>query len=99
MQVCYLLLLLMVLLLVMPLSFHLDILVYEQLDVFIDREVHRHLIDCISSCALNGVFGSALLVAIVPVLVRGRRTLVIPRDIETLMARNLSVENQNKLKD
>jgi len=81
MQVCYLLMLLMVLFIVMLLPFYLDILVYEQLDVFIDRQVHRHLIECIPSCTLNSVFETALLGAIVPVLLRGRWTPVIPRDI------------------
>jgi len=98
-QVYYLLLLLMVLLTVVSLPFHLDILVYEQLDVFIDRKVHRHLIDWIPSGALNGAFDSALLEANVPVLLRGRWTPVIPGDITTLMERNLLVENQNKLED
>lgn len=99
MHVCYLLLLVMVLLSMMSLPFHIDILVHEQLDVFIDKQFHRHLIDCILSCALNGVFDSALLEAIVLVLLRGRRTPVIPGDITTLIERNLSVENQQKLKD
>ena len=53
-------------------SIDLDILVHEQLDVFIDRQVHRHLVDCIPNCALNGVFDSILLEAIVPMLLRGR---------------------------
>lgn len=99
MQVCYLLPLLMVLLAVTSLPFHLDILVHEQLYVFIDRQVHRHLIDCIPSCALNNVFDSALLEAIVLVLLRGRRTLVILGNIATLMTSNMWVENQNKLDD
>lgn len=94
---CYLLLLQMVLLAMILLPFHPDILVHEQLDVFIDRQVHRHLIDYIPKCALNGVFDSALLESIVPMLLRGKRTPVIPGDIATLMTRNLSVENQNKL--
>ena len=98
MQVCYLLLLLMVLLTV-TLPFHLDILVHERLDVFIDMQVHRHLIDYIPSCTLNSVFESALLEVIVLVLLRDRRTPVMPRDIETLMEINLSVKNQNKLED
>ena len=93
MQVWYLLLLLMVLLIVMSLPFHLDILVHEQLDVFIDRQVHKHLISYIPSCALNGVFDSALLEAIVPMLLRVKWTLVIPGDIETFITCNLSVEN------
>ena len=42
-------------------SIHLDILVHEQLDVFLDRQVHRHLTNCIPSCSLNNVFESALL--------------------------------------
>jgi len=84
---------------VTPLPFHLDILVHEQLDVFIDRKVHRHLIDYIPSYILNDVFESTLLEAIVPVLLRGKRTLVIPGDIATLIERNMSVENQNKLEE
>lgn len=90
---------LMVLLVVMPLSFHIDILVHEQHDVLIDRQVHGHFIDCIPSCALNCVFDSDLLETIVPILLRDRRTLVIPRDVETLMKSNLSVKNQKNLKD
>lgn len=96
-QVCYLLLLLMVLLVVMLLPFHLHILFHEQLYVFIDREVHTHLIECIPSCAFNDIFDSTLLEAIIPVLLRGKQTLVIPGDITTLMERNMLVENQNKL--
>ena len=96
-QVCYLLLFLMVLLSMTPLPFHLDILVYEKLDVFMDKQVHRHLIDYIPCCALNGVFNSALLEAIIPVPLRGSRTPMIPRDIATLFVSNLPVENQNKL--
>lgn len=72
MQVCCILALLMVLLAVMSLPFHLDILVHEQHDVFIDREVHGHLIDCIPSCAPNGAFDSALMEVDVPMLLRGR---------------------------
>lgn len=37
------------------LPFDLDILVYEQISVFIDGQAHRHFLDHISSCALNGV--------------------------------------------
>ena len=95
--VCCLQLLLMVLLALMLLPSYLDILVYKQLDVFMDRRVHRHLIDCISSCTLNSVFDSTLLESIVPVLLRGRWKLVIPREITILMTSNLSVKNQNKL--
>ena len=62
----------MVLLVVKLLSSYLDALVYEKLDVFMGRQVHRHLIDYIPSCALNNVFGSSLLEAIVLVLLRGR---------------------------
>jgi len=54
---------------------------------------------CIPNCALNDVFDSALLEAIVHVLLRGRQTPVIPGDITKLMASNLLVENQNKLED
>jgi len=89
----------MALLAMVSLPFHLYILFHEQLNLFMDRKVHRHLIDYIPSCALNDSFDSALLEAIVPVLLRGRQTHVIPRDIETLMERNMLVENQNKLKD
>ena len=73
MQVCYLLLLLMVFLAMIPLPFHLDILVYEQLVVVINRQVHRHLIDCIPiQFTLNGVFDYSLLESIVVVLLRGK---------------------------
>ena len=65
--VCCLQLLFMVLLLS-----YLDVLVYEQLDVFMGRQVHGHLIDCIPKCAMNGVFVSDLLETIVPILLRGR---------------------------
>lgn len=54
-QVCYPLLLLMVLLSLMSWPFYLDILVYEELGVFIDRQAHRHSLNCISSCTLDGV--------------------------------------------
>ena len=36
-----------------------------------DKHVHRHLIDYIPNCALNGVFDSALLETIVLVLLGG----------------------------
>lgn len=62
----------MVMLVVMLMSSYLDVLAYEQLDVFVGRQVHIHLIDCIPKCALNGVFDSALLETIVPVLLRGK---------------------------
>ena len=55
MQVCCLLLLLMVLLVVMLLPYYLDVLVYEQLDVFIGNKPHRHLLGCNPCCALNCV--------------------------------------------
>ena len=51
---------------------YLDVLVYEQLDVFVGRKVHGHLIECIPKCALDGVFASALLETIVLVLLRDR---------------------------
>ena len=51
-------LLLMMMLIVMLL---LDVLVYEQIDVFVSKQTHRHLINCISKLALNNVFISALL--------------------------------------
>ena len=89
----------MVLLAVMLLPFHLDILVHEQLDVFVDKHVHRHLADCIPSCALNNVFDFALLKAIVLVLLRDIQAHVMHGDMETLMASNLSFENQNKLEE
>ena len=60
----------MVLLALMLFLSYLDVLVYEQLDVFVGRQVKRHLIDCIPKCALNGVFDSALLETIVPILLR-----------------------------
>ena len=50
----------------------LDVLVYEQLNVFVSRQAHRHLIDCIPKHALNGVLAFALLETIVRVLLRGR---------------------------
>ena len=50
---------------------YLDVLVYEQLDVFVGMQVHRYLIECNRKCALNGVFVSALLETIVTILVRG----------------------------
>ena len=77
----------------------LDVLVYEQLDVFVSRQAHRHLIDCIPKCALNNVFISALLETIVPILLRGSQMHVIPRDMATLMAINMLVENQNELEN
>ena len=49
----------------------LDVLVHKQLDVFVSRQAHRHLIDCIPKRALNVVFISALLEAIVLVLLTG----------------------------
>ena len=55
MSVFCLLLLLMVLLVVMLLPSYLDVLVYEQLDFFIGRQDHRHLLGCNPRCALNGV--------------------------------------------
>jgi len=94
--VCCLQLLFMMLLTVMFLLSYLKVLVYEQLDVFMGRKVHRHLINYITKCALNGVFVFALLETIVPVLIRGKWTHAISRDMATLMARNLSIENQNE---
>jgi len=70
--VCCLQLLFMMLLIVMFLLSYLDFLVYKQLDVIMGRQVHGHLIDCIPKRALNNVFISSLLEAIVPVLLRGR---------------------------
>ena len=43
----------------------------EQLDIFVSRQAHRHLIEYISRCAMNGVFDSSLLETIVPTLLRG----------------------------
>jgi len=76
-----------------------DVLVYEQLDVFMGRQVHRHLIVCIPKCALNSVFYSTLMEAIELVLLRDRSTHVITGNTTTLMARNLSVKNQNELEN
>jgi len=87
------------LLAVMLLLSYLDVLVYKQLDIFVSRQAHRHLIDYISRCALNGVFNSAFLETIVLALMRGIWTLAIPGDMETLVASNLSVENQNELEN
>lgn len=78
-------------------SIDLRILFHEQLDVFVDRQVDRHLTDCIPSCSLNNVFHSVLLEAIIHVLLRDIRTLVMPRYIAILIQTNMSVENQNKL--
>ena len=50
----------MMLFIVILLLSYLDVLVYEQLDVFVGRQVHGHLIDYILKCALNNVFISAL---------------------------------------
>lgn len=74
----------------------LDVVVYEQLDVFVSRQAHIHLIDCIHKRALNSVLVSVILKTIVLVLVRGKWTPTIPGDMETLIASNLSVENQNE---
>lgn len=68
-SVCCLQLLIIMFLVVMLL---LDVLVYEQLDVFVSRQAHKHLIDCIPKHALNSVFVSSLLETIVLVLLRGR---------------------------
>ena len=75
---------------------YLDVLVYEKLDVFVGRQVHRHLTDCIPKCALNSVFISILLETIVPILLRGRSTPVISGDMGTLMEINMLVEYQNE---
>ena len=85
----------MLVVVILPPSY-LDVLFYEQLDVFVGRQVHRHLNDCIPKCALNVVFDSALLETIVPMLLRGRQTPMMLGDIATFMASNLSVENQNE---
>ena len=59
-------------LVVMLFPSHLDVLVYELFDVFVGRHVPRYLIDYIPSSALNDVFNSIVLEAIVPMLLRGR---------------------------
>ena len=74
----------------------LDVLVYEQPDVFVGRQFHGHLIDCILKCAMNNVFMSSLLETIVPILLRDKWTPGIPEDMATLKASNISVENQNE---
>lgn len=51
------------------------------------------------SLLLNGVFDFDLLETIVPVLLKGKWTPAIPRDMETLMASNLSFKNQNELQN
>ena len=51
---------------------YLDVLVYEKLDVFVGRQVLKHLIEYIPKCAMRDVFYSALLEAIVPMLLRDR---------------------------
>ena len=90
--------LLTVLLAVVLLPSYLDVLVYKQLDVFVGRQAHRYLIDCIPECAQNIVFNSTLLDTIVHVLLRGIWIPTIPGDMETFMARNMSVENQMNLR-
>ena len=50
----------------------LNVLVYEQIDIFVSRQAHGHLIDCIPKRVLNNVFISSLLETIVPVMLRGR---------------------------
>jgi len=69
------------------------------LDVFVGRKFHRNLIDFIPKCALNDVLNSALLETILLVLLRDKQTLVITRDIATVMEINLLGKNQNKLED
>ena len=86
------------LLVVMFLPSYLDVHVYEQLNVFVGRQVHRHFIDYIPKCALNDVFNSALLETIVLVLLRGKWTPGIPGDMVTLMVSNLSVETKTSLR-
>lgn len=94
--VCYRELLFMMLLFVMLMLSYLDVLVYEQLDIFVSRQAHRHLINCISRSTLNGVFNIALFETIAPALLRGRWTLALPGYMEELVASNLSVKNQNE---
>lgn len=62
----------MMLLIVMLLLSYLDVLVYEQLDVFVGQQVYKHLINNIPKCALDDVFISPLMETIVPILLRGR---------------------------
>lgn len=97
--VCFLLLLFMLLLTVMLLLAYIDVLVYKQLDVFVSRHAHKHLISYMSRYALNGVFDFALLETIVPALLRGRWALVISGNMATLMVINLLVENKNQLEN
>jgi len=89
---CLWLLFMIMLIVMLP----LDVLVYEQLDFFVSRQAHRHLIDCIPKCALNCVFISTLLEAIVPILLRGKWTPEMLGDMATLRVINLSVKNQNE---
>lgn len=70
--VCYLQLMFMMLLAVMFLLSYIDVLIYEQPNVFMSRKAHRYLIDCIPKCDLNNVFESTLLETIVPMALRGR---------------------------
>jgi len=62
----------MMMLTMMLLFSYLDVLVYEQLDVFMGSQVRGNLIDYIPKCALNGFFVSTLLETIIPVLLRGK---------------------------
>ena len=81
------------------LLWYLDVVFYEQLDIFMSRQAHRNLIVYISRCALNGVFDFALFKTIIHALLRGRWKPKIPRDLAKLMASNLSIENQNELQN
>jgi len=60
-SVCFLQLLFTILLAVMLLLSYLDVLAYEKINVFVSRQSHRHLIDCIPKCSLNSVLEFALL--------------------------------------
>jgi len=51
---------------------YLDILVYEQIHVFVGRQFHGHLMDSIPRRSPNDVFVSTVLETIVLILLRGR---------------------------
>lgn len=69
--------------------FHLDVLVYEQLSVFVDGKL-MDTCSTASPVALSTMsFDPALLESIVLVLLRDKRMHVILGDRETLMARTM----------
>lgn len=78
---CCLLLLLMVLVTMMSLPFYLDVIFYVQHDVFINRQAHRHILDCNPVVLSTLSFHFPLLKAIILVLLRDRQTSVMARDI------------------